>query len=316
MLRRAAGSLGRGKTAALAAGCLALALASDLLAFGLKPRPESPPTFYRGDVKTLVEWGRENTGEGEAFLANLGASAALLAYADRPTVINPKFETARLRNKFERFALTLFGSEEELHALCLEYGAAYFVHENHFVLDRSRKSFRYLADRLRLPAAAAAYRMQFEPEGLKLFAPAHQTSTFRVYRVLRPGGKKAPRGVFPYDPMYDPRVFGAEPGDKFFDDAPVMRAAVRILLEKEGAKNRRRPVGSGARLFPAASVARKHLTEAHALPGLAGQVIAARHQPGLGHVEDAPVPEKIAPPGERQPGARQRRYLPGHQQVQ
>ncbi|KAF0126055.1 MAG: hypothetical protein FD189_1392 [Elusimicrobia bacterium] len=239
MLKRTAAALGRKKTAALAAACLALALASDLLAYGLKPRPGSPPTFYRGDVKTLVEWARANTGKDEPFLGNLGASAALLAYADRPTVINPKFETRRLRDKFERFARALFESERELHALCLEYGASYFIHENHFVLDGSKKSFRYLAGNLRLPADSAAYRMQFDPGSLNLFAPAHQTSTFRVYKVVRPGEKAAAAHPFPYDPIYDPRVFGAEPGDEFFDDSRVMPAALRILIEREtGRKGR------------------------------------------------------------------------------
>ncbi|MDT8286538.1 MAG: hypothetical protein RQ748_05465, partial [Elusimicrobiales bacterium] len=233
MLRRSAAALGGKRTAALAALCLALALASDLLAFGLKPLPESPPTFYRGDVKTLVEWARNDTGKDEVFLGNLGASAALLTYAGRPTALNPKFETRRLRDKFERFARAIFGSERKLHALCLEYGADYFVHENHFVLDRSDKSFRYLAGELLLPTASAAYLMQFAPERLKLFAPAHQTSTFRVYKVLRPGEKAAAPNSFPYNPIYDPRVFGAEPGAKFFDDSRVMRAAVKVLIAKE-----------------------------------------------------------------------------------
>jgi hypothetical protein len=233
MIKELAASMGGKRAAALAAAALFLAFAADLLAFGLRPRPESPPTFYREDVKTLVEWARAGTRDDEVFLGNLGASAALLAYAGRPTVVNPKFETKRLRDKFERFARAIFESERELHALCLEYGADYFVHENHFVLDRSDKSFRYLADKLRLPTGSAAYLMQFAPDRLKLFAPAHQTSTFRVYRVLRPGEKRPAPGSFPYDPMYDPRVFGADRGGELFDDAPVRRAALRILIGKE-----------------------------------------------------------------------------------
>lgn len=237
MMRKLAASLGGKKAAALAAVCLALAMTSDLLAFGLKPRPGSPPTFYRGDVKTLVEWARKDTEEDEVFLGNLGASAALLAYAGRPTVINPKFETRRLRDKFGRFARAIFESEQELHALCLEYGADYVIHENHFVLDSSDKSFRYIAGKLRLPRDAAAYRMQFEPEKLKFFSPAQQTPTFRVYRVLRPGEKVSGRHGFPYDPIYDPRVFGEEPGGKFFDDRMVMSASLRILLKKTAPQN-------------------------------------------------------------------------------
>lgn len=235
LLSEAARGRGRGRAWGLAAAALSASLVLDFAGFLMTRPPASPPTFYRGDVKKLVEWARGNTAPGEVFLGNLGASAALLAYAGRPTAINPKFETAAMRRKFQRFALALYGGEEDLWRLCREYGADYFVHENHFVLDSSKKSFRYLADALDLDTGTAAYSMQFRPGALRLFRPAFQTRTFRVYKVTREPGGAAAAPPFPYDPMYDGTVFGNGPDAAVFDDSGVMRAALRILAEKEAA---------------------------------------------------------------------------------
>ncbi len=232
LLSETARRRGRGRAWGLAAVALSAAFGLDFAGFLMNRPPSSPPTFYRGDVKRLVEWARAETADGEVFLGNLGASAALLAYAGRPTAINPKFETAAMRGKFEKFALALYGGEEDLWRLCREYGADYFVHENHFVLDSSKKSFRYLANALSLDTGSAAYSMQFRPGRLKLFAPAHQTSTFRVYRVLLAPGRERAAGAFPHHPMYDEEFFGNAPGAARFDDAGVMRAALRLLAEK------------------------------------------------------------------------------------
>ena len=235
LLERAA-AWGKRTIYAFLSVCFLLALASDMLAFSLKPPLSSPPTFYEGDTKLILNWIRANTKPDDVFLSNIGAGAAVLAYTGRPVNLHPKFETARLRRKFESFARALYAPEEDFYKLCREYKAAYFLHENNFALNSSRESFRYFTGNLRLDTGAAAYQFNFEPQKLKFFDLVYQTNTYRIYKVRLSGKKgtaKTTRDTAAYNPLYDLRVFSANPAGKYFDDSAVLPVSVRIRLQHE-----------------------------------------------------------------------------------
>lgn len=235
LLERAA-AWGKRTIYAFLSACFLLALASDMLAFSLKTPLSSPPTFYQGDTKLILNWIRANTRPDDVFLSNIGAGAAILAYTGRPVNLHPKFETGQLRKKFEGFARALYAPEEDFYKLCREYKAAYFLYENHFVLNSSRDSFRYFTGNLRLETGAAAYKFNFEPQRLKFFDLVYQTKTFRIYKLRLSARKAEPKDAWEtaaYDPLYDPGVFSPGPAGKYFDDGTVLPASVKIRLHND-----------------------------------------------------------------------------------
>ena len=240
LLERAA-AWGKKTTYAFLSVCFLLALASDMLAFSLKAPLSSPPTFYEGDTRRILDWIRANTRPDDVFLSNIGAGAAILAYTGRPVNLHPKFETGQLRKKFENFAQALYAPEEDFYNLCREYKAAYFLYENHFALNSSRESFRYFTGNLRLATGAAAYKFNFEPQELKFFDLVYQTNTYRIYKIRLSEKKKTvktARDTVAYNPLYDLRVFSADPAGKYFDDSSVLPVSVRIRLRHEALEKR------------------------------------------------------------------------------
>lgn len=188
------------------------------------PRTPVVPNWRQNDL-AFINWIRRYTRPGDVFLAKLGTSPAILAYADRPVVIQSKLEHRLGREKTEAFILALYRSEEEFFRFSRANQAGYFVYEAPLVLDAGGDSDRYTAGHLKLRRDSAAYLFHFHPERLKHFTLLFQNSFYRIYAVRPPG-----KGTFdslPYQPTYDSSLFGPEEGE-FFNDAATPAVMARL----------------------------------------------------------------------------------------
>ena len=155
------------------------------------------PTALFGSERTVIEWLRRY-GAGAPVLSNYGVSASLLAYAQTPVLLQPKFESAAIRAKTAAFLKALYGDEESLFRFCSEHGARLFVYTTDDILDLSSDGPRYASGSLRLSSESPALLFHFRPEALRHFRLLYENRDFRVFGVGS-SGLAAPK----HDPVYD-----------------------------------------------------------------------------------------------------------------
>ncbi|MDP3544470.1 MAG: tetratricopeptide repeat protein [Elusimicrobiota bacterium] len=219
-LSRLEGMRRRGLAAAALAASLALAHAG-LYAPAERAKPFGDPVRRRA----MLGWIRSHTEPGDAFASNFAVASSILAYADRPVLLNPKFETAATRRKAAKFLRALAGTDEELLAYCREYDARYLLYESVFALDDSPQSMRYAANALTLSTASAAFRLHFEPAAFRGLRLVYEDGDYRIFRVLRPDDVEGAQGFRPRrDPIYDLREFASGRRDLVPGDAGALVA--------------------------------------------------------------------------------------------
>ncbi|MFN8178763.1 MAG: tetratricopeptide repeat protein [bacterium] len=196
----------------------------------------------------LVDWIRRHTNPADAFVARASTSAMILAYAERPVVLHPKFEVPGVRRRCRDFDAALYGTEESLWKFCRDHGARFFVYEARLSLENGPDSERYVGCATRLAKTSAAYRLHFAPTGSPRFRPLYRNPSYAVFEVVdvaasatvdsaaearpsatsttpgrasvalaSPGPASWPDGG---GPLYEIAQFGGQPLDgDFFDDS-------------------------------------------------------------------------------------------------
>ena len=186
---------------------------------------------WRRNHLSLLSWIKRETLPAEAFVARMGTSPVILAYAGRPIVVHSKYESSWSREKYRRFAHSLFGTEDEFLAYCRRHQARYFVYEANMALDYTPDSIRYLTDSLRLSRSSAAYQFHFEPAQLRHFSLVYQNPHYRVFKVRdRPLAASATRPAIPYQPIFDLELFegDGDPAAAVFNDGNTARVMHRL----------------------------------------------------------------------------------------
>ncbi|MBI5631514.1 MAG: hypothetical protein HY921_11600 [Elusimicrobia bacterium] len=209
---------------ALAEGFKAAAPASPLNPFmrlsASLSREESQPGLSWNNEKDLLDWLKARKG-AEPVLASYGLSASILAYAEKPVLLQPKFEAPEIRAKTMEFLKALYSGEEEFAAYCKKYQAALFVYGADMILDETPDGPRYASGSMGLKPDTAAVLFHFHPERLKHFRLLSQNEDFRVYEAGR-GSAETPAPAPIYDiSYYNPRV--APDGALKLDVAGVLR---------------------------------------------------------------------------------------------
>lgn len=195
----------------------------------LPPEPSPVPNWHPNNLG-VIDWIRHNTEADDGFLARFGTSPMILAYADRPVVLQSKVENRDVRERIRGYLESIYSTEEGFYRYCLENDVGYFLYEAKIALDPSGESDRFMADALKLRRDSAAYLFHFSPEALKHFTPAFQNSFYRVFTV-HPEGSAPPGRSLAYQPTYDLSLYGNQAGE-FFDDsstAPVMARLVTAV---------------------------------------------------------------------------------------
>lgn len=162
------------------------------------------------------------------FLARYSVGPMLLAYADQAIALQPKFEVRGSRERIAEYYRGIYGTEEDLYRLCRKWRMDYFLYDLRILLDRSRDSERWVADRLTIGKDCAAFLMHFAPERLRHFELIYQNVNYRLYRVLPPDTSPGvPR--FPASAVYELEQYGGQKfDDRPFDDQWDMTVTPRI----------------------------------------------------------------------------------------
>lgn len=163
------------------------------------------PSLSLEAEKDLIEWLKAHGGPATPVLANIGLSGTLLAYANVPVLLQPKFEARGIRDKTAEFLKALYSDEKAFHAYCEKYGAKFFVHTLDYVLDESMDGPLYMSASKSLARDSAAYLFHFEPQALKRFRLVHENMDLRIYEVGPPFKFAALRG--PHPAVYDREAY-------------------------------------------------------------------------------------------------------------
>ncbi len=173
------------------------------------PPAEAVPNL--GNNGRVVAWMRRHVPERAVVLTWFPAGPMVLADAGRPVNLHSMFESSALRAKERRLREALYASEEDLFALCREWESDYFLYSANLLLDTTSESYRYMADRMRLPATSAAVLLHFFPERLRRFEPVYQDSYYRLFRVVKESGVAGASAVaLPYEEIFDPAALGVD----------------------------------------------------------------------------------------------------------
>ncbi|MCX7886891.1 MAG: hypothetical protein N3B01_06520 [Verrucomicrobiae bacterium] len=176
----AAGAAGRSTVWKLLASVTAV---WQLILLDWNPLDRAPvrPELYR----PVVRWLQQNTPSDAVVLSGASESPVWRAFADRATVLHPKFENQRIRERYRQFLAALYGRESDLAAFARKHGASLFVYDIGSLLI-GPDTWRYKANRLRpLPADCVARRMAEAPAELEEFQLEYRTERFAVFSVKK-----------------------------------------------------------------------------------------------------------------------------------
>ncbi len=165
------------------------------------------PLINFADELSLARWIKLSTNEEDPILAAYQTSPLVLTWTGRPIILHPKFESATLRRKFERFLECLYGSEDDFHRFSILHGAKYVVYQVDLMLKTTDDSYRFQANHLTVPPNSTATKFHFFPNSLTRFDLVYQNPTFRVFKVREQKGHDATRIQPFYHVWYDPQVF-------------------------------------------------------------------------------------------------------------
>ncbi|MFH1477477.1 MAG: hypothetical protein ABIH24_08320 [Verrucomicrobiota bacterium] len=140
---------------------------------------------YLDEKKALCRWLRSNTA-GESVLANFGLSSFLLAYANCPIVLHPKFEAPGIRERVRAYGEALFkSSEDDFRAWMEPLGAPYYVYAlGEFADVQPESQMRYCVNALNPPPLAAARLFEKKPAQCRYFQFLWGNAKYRVFRVI------------------------------------------------------------------------------------------------------------------------------------
>ncbi len=141
---------------------------------------------YGPQKKELVQWLVEHQVT-DPVLANFGISAFLLAYADCPIVLHPKFESEEARRRVQAYGEALFlGNEARFRDWAEPYGAAWYVHSlGEFAARQPELQMRYHVNALCPPETAAARLFETHPGNGRYFQWLWGNGKYRVFRIIR-----------------------------------------------------------------------------------------------------------------------------------
>lgn len=192
--------------------------------------PPSIPNWQVNDL-ALLNWIRHFTDPGDPFVARIGTSAAILAYAERPVVLHPKFEVPGMRERSQSFDAALYSTEGELARFCREHRARYLVYEPRLALDAGSDSKRYVACATELSTSSAVVRLHFAAEESEWFRPVYRNLSYAVFEVRQEPGVVVEDWPDVGGPVYDIATFGQTLDEAVFRD----RATAGVLADVDRA---------------------------------------------------------------------------------
>ena len=139
-------------------------------------------------LNTLIQWIQENTKENAPILASFNLAGPIVNYTDRPVVLQPKFEKADIRLKYEIFLRRLFGENEKpFYDFACGLKARYFVYEKGTSWNRSIYSPAYFVALNNYDAETKnilVNKFEGDIRRLSKFSQVYENSKYKVFRVI------------------------------------------------------------------------------------------------------------------------------------
>lgn len=185
----------------------------------------------QGENARLVAWIRMRLPSDATIVSWFPTGPMILTDTGRPIVLHSMFESSSLRAKERRMRDALFADEAALRTFCDEFEADYFLYQANLLLDTTKESYRYMADRMSVSTEGAAFLMHFAPERLTRFTLVYQDSYYRLFRIVRDEGTAStttamPESSLPYEEIFDARLLG-DAGARYPDDRSARMLAAR-----------------------------------------------------------------------------------------
>jgi hypothetical protein len=133
--------------------------------------------------RQLVGFVASRTSTRDPILGSPEVTALLLAFAGRTSVPLPGALWRADVARNAELARLLYQDESALHRACNKLGVRYVLYSIDYLLDTTRNSPAYLAGQAVVSRESAAFRMHFEPEGLRHFTLVYENEHYRLFRV-------------------------------------------------------------------------------------------------------------------------------------
>jgi len=160
----------------------------------------------RNHLLGMLMHTRLNVPHDAPFLTSFAYGPSILAYADHPIVLHPKFEGEHNTARIEECEHRLFEDENAFYAFCRTYHAEFFVYQADMLLARGPESMRYRTHTMRVSRQSVAYAFHFRPRTLEHFELVYTNPHYRIYRVLGYGAERHDRKPA-YFRVYDEQMF-------------------------------------------------------------------------------------------------------------
>lgn len=140
---------------------------------------------YRS-LSSLIQWIQKNTKPDEPILASMNLAGPIINYADRPVILQPKYEKKNARGKYKKFIIALFSEiEKPFYNFTEEHGAKYFVYQKGTSWNNSIYSPVYfvgLSQNEVKNTLAAKFEGDFN--SLDKFYPVFENNQYRIFKVV------------------------------------------------------------------------------------------------------------------------------------
>lgn len=131
----------------------------------------------------LIRFVAKRTSTRDPFLGVPRATALLLAFSGRTSVLLEGGYASQLSARRIEMTRLLYGDESELYRRCRQDGIGYLLYSIDYLLDTTRYSPLYLAGLTVSPHDCVATSMQFAPESLTHFNLVYENDRYRLFRV-------------------------------------------------------------------------------------------------------------------------------------
>lgn len=209
--------------------------------FSLFPEPNyDRPYLSQIDKFNLYKWINDNTSKNEVFLTNFELSASILAYTNRASNLQPKFETSLARNKVKKFLSALYNSDESnFWNYCLDNQTDYFIYPVNDFLEEDPDSYKYLQNSLDENKNRMVYRFHFRANELKHFSLVYRNGFYEVFKVLKSAQQKPQNNNIIRYPIFEESVYNKLGKKEFIKRLKLtyqIKDRMHILLKQSSEK--------------------------------------------------------------------------------
>lgn len=137
-------------------------------------------------LSSLIQWIQGNTKPEVPILTSFTTAGPIVNYADRPVIVQPKFEKEHTRAIYKEYVYGLFAeTEQPLYGLARRHDAEYLVYDKGTSWSKSIYSPAYfVALDIAKEKRTLAAKLEGNFQGLHKFYPVYENARYRVFKIV------------------------------------------------------------------------------------------------------------------------------------